>query len=111
MVLEIQSSRMINHSFQILNIVVLSLQNSVSFFGASQSSLQNRMNFPHLAQITERYQISNKAAAALANAVLIVVGLITQSQKAYLIDKSKFQRERKNNVNKFVQTKLYLMSK
>ena len=66
---------------------------SVSFSGASQPSLQNRMNFPNLARITERYQISNRAAAALANVVLIDVGLITESQKTYVIDKSKLQQE------------------
>ena len=67
---------------------------SVNFFGASQPSLQNRMNFPNLAQITERYQISDRAAAALANAVLTDVGIITKSQKTYVIDKSKLRRER-----------------
>ena len=67
---------------------------SVSFSGASQPSLQNRMNFSNLAQIAERYQISNKAAGALANAVLIVVGLIIESRKTYVIDKSKLGRKR-----------------
>ena len=67
---------------------------SVNFFGASRPSLQNRMNFPNLAQITERYQISDRAAAALANAVLTDVGIITKSQKTYIIDKSKLRRER-----------------
>ena len=52
------------------------------------------MNFPNLARITERYQISNRAAAALANAVLIDVGQITESKKTYIIDKSKLRCER-----------------
>ena len=51
------------------------------------------MNFPNLAQITVRYQISNRAAATLVNAVLTNVGLITVSQKTYVIDKSKLGRE------------------
>ena len=56
---------------------------SVSFSGASQPSLQNQMNFSNLAQITERYQISNKAAATLANAILTDVGLISESQNVH----------------------------
>ena len=52
------------------------------------------MNFFNLARITKRYQISNRAAAALANAVLIDIGQITESKKTYVIDKSKLQRER-----------------
>ena len=67
---------------------------SVNFSGVPQPSLQSRINFPDLAQITERYQISNKAAAALANTVLTDVGLITESRKTYVIDKNKLRRER-----------------
>ena len=48
------------------------------------------MNFSNLVQITEGYQV----AAALANAVLIDVGLIAESQKTYVIHKSKLRRER-----------------
>ena len=40
-VLEIQSYCMINHSFQIWNIIVVSLQNLLSFSEAPQPSLQN----------------------------------------------------------------------
>ena len=69
-----------------------SLESSyVSFSGVSQLSLQNRMNFPNLARITER---PNQAAAALANAVSTAVGLITERQKKFVIDKSKLRRER-----------------
>ena len=46
---------------------------SVSFSGALQPSLQNWMNFPNLAQIIERYQISNTVPAALANAVQYIL--------------------------------------
>ena len=67
---------------------------SVNCFGASQPNLQNRMNFPNLAQITETYQISDRAAAALANAVLTDVEIITKNKKTYIIDKSKLRRER-----------------
>jgi len=48
------------------------------FSGALQPSLQVQMNFPNLAGITEGYQISNRAPAVLANAVLTNVGLITE---------------------------------
>jgi len=65
----------------------------ISFSVASKPSLQNRMAFPNLARITERYQISNRAEAALANAWLTDFGLITESKKTYSIDKSKLRYE------------------
>ena len=52
----------------------------------------------------------DRAAAALANAVLIDVELITESQKTNPIDKSKLRHERQNIVKKFVKIKLYFMS-
>ena len=84
-------------------ICFLSLEySSVSFSVASQTSLQCRMNFPNFTQITERYQISN-TAAALANAVLIDVGIITERQTTYVIDKNKLRRERQEYCEQICQ--------
>ena len=82
MMLEIHLSLMINHSADSEDSCSHSSDSSSGrFSGASQPSLQNGINFPNLAQVKERYQISNRAAAALADAVLTDVGLITESQK------------------------------
>jgi len=45
----------------------------------------------------ERYQLSDKASAAVANAALKDAGLITDLDKTYLIDKNKLRRERKKH--------------
>ena len=42
----------------------------------------------------ERYQLSDKAAAAIANSVLVDVGIITEDDKVCVIDRSKLRRER-----------------
>ena len=67
---------------------------SATLFGISQPSQQNRSNWPNLAKIAERFQISDRAAAALANAVLKDVGLVTENDKKLVIDKNKLRRER-----------------
>ena len=57
-------------------------------------SIQNRKKWPNLARICERYQLSDRAAAAVANSVLMDVGLVTEDDKTRIIDRSKLQRER-----------------
>ena len=48
-------------------------------------SIQNRKKWPNLARICERYQLSDRAAAAVANSVLVDVGLVTEDDKTSLI--------------------------
>ena len=55
---------------------------------------QNQMIWSNLARMSERFQISNRAAAAIANSVMQDLGLITDNDKTYVIDRSKLQRER-----------------
>ena len=52
-------------------------------------SIQNRNKWPNLARICERYQLSDRAAAAVANSVLVHVGLVTEDDKTRIIDRSK----------------------
>ena len=76
------------------NTSLSSESSSATLFGISQPSQQNRSNWPNLAKIAERFQISDRAAAALANAVLKDVGLVTENDKKLVIDKNKLRRER-----------------
>ena len=55
---------------------------------------QNRKDWPNLARMCERFQISDRAAAAIANSVMQDLGLITDDDKTYVIDRSKLRRER-----------------
>ena len=55
---------------------------------------QNRMIWSNLARLSERFQISDRSAAAIANSVMQDLGLITDDNKTYVIDRSKLRRER-----------------
>ena len=55
---------------------------------------QNRMIWSNLARMSERFQISDRAAAAIANSAMQDLGLITDDDKTYVIDCSKLRRER-----------------
>ena len=65
-----------------------------SFSVLSGSAKSNRKKWPNLARICERYQLSDRAAAAVANSVLVDVGLVTEDDKTRIIDRSKLRRER-----------------
>lgn len=65
-----------------------------------QSCGQNRRKWTNLARMCEHYQISNRAAAAIANSVLQDVGLITDHDKNYAIDRNELQREWEKYQNK-----------
>lgn len=58
---------------------------------------QMRLRLPTLAKTCDRYGVSNRAAAAIASAVLKDVGLITQDNSSKVIDKCKLQRERQKS--------------
>ena len=55
---------------------------------------QNRMEWLNLAMMSESYQLSDKASAAVANDALKDAGLITDLDKTYVIDKKKLRKER-----------------
>jgi len=59
---------------------------------------QNRIEWPNLAMMSERYQLSDRASAAVANASLKDPGLITDLDKTYVIGKSKLRREKYRNI-------------
>jgi len=60
---------------------------------------QNRMEWPNLAMMSERYKLSDRASAAVANAALKDAGLIMDLDKTYVIDKNKLRREREKYRN------------
>ena len=49
---------------------------------------QNRKDWPNLARMCKRFQISDRAAAAIASSVVQDLGLITDDDKTYVIDRS-----------------------
>ena len=64
------------------------------FVPDAQPANQNRMKWSNLARMSERFQVSDRAAAAIANSVMQDLGLITDNDKSYVIDRSKLRRER-----------------
>ena len=55
------------------------------------------MEWPNLAMMSERYQLSDRASAAVANAALTDAG-ITDLDKTYVIDKNKLRREKYRHI-------------
>ena len=55
---------------------------------------QSRMERPNLTVMSECYQISDRAIAAVADSALKGADLITDLDKTYIIDKNKLRRER-----------------
>ena len=72
------------------------LQSSTTseFVPDAESFSQNRMKWSNLARMSERFQVSDRAAAAIANSVMQDLGFITENDKTYVIDRSKLRRER-----------------
>ena len=64
------------------------------FVPDAESFSQNRMKWSNLARMSERFQVSDRAAAAIANSVMQDLGFITENDKTYVIDRSKLRRER-----------------
>ena len=60
----------------------------------NQLTLQNRQRWTNLARMCERYQLSDRAGAAIATSTLQDMGMITENDKLLIIDPSKLRRER-----------------
>ena len=58
------------------------------------SHAQNRQRWTNLARMCERYQISDRAGAAIATSTLQDMGIVTNEDKSLVIDPSKLRRER-----------------
>ena len=74
------------------------LEISVSFDSAlpcsSKSILrQNRVTLKELAMVCERYDVSDRAGAAIASATLKAFGIVTQKDKRYVVDRSRLRRK------------------
>ena len=55
------------------------------------------MKWSNLAEMSERFQVSDRAAVAIANSVMQDLGFITENDKTYVIDRSRLRRERGRN--------------
>jgi len=60
---------------------------------------KNRMEWPNSAMMSERYQLSDRASAAVVNAAMNDAGLIMDLDTANVIDKNKLRREREKYRN------------
>ena len=58
------------------------------------SHAQNRRRWTNLARMCERYQLSDRAGAAIATSTLQDMGIVTNEDKSLVIDPSKLRRER-----------------
>ena len=65
--------------------------------------MQNRNIFPTLAKVSLRYGASSMMTAALATAVLVDVGLVTEDNSSLVIDHHHIQRDRKKVMNSLSQ--------
>ena len=55
---------------------------------------RKKLSLPKFAKECDRYKVSNRAGAALANAILKDHGMITKEDTSMMIDHSKLRRER-----------------
>ena len=97
------------------NKVVRSATISVSFDSSLPCSSkyilqQNRVTLKELAMVCERYEVSARAGAAKASGTLKALGIVTEENKRYEVDRSKLRRERQkyreeitNKVQEFFQ--------
>ena len=98
--MEVASSSMADLSDTDLQSSSLTIASTCSDeFLAFTRSEQNRGKWPNLARISERYQLSDRASAAVANAALKDAGLITETDRSLVIDKNKLRRERERYRN------------
>ena len=61
---------------------------------SSSQSQQNRNSWPNLSRMCERYQLYDRAGAAIASSVLQDLGLVNEKNRAMIIDYHKLRRER-----------------
>lgn len=55
---------------------------------------QMRVSLPATSKLVDRYRISNRASAAITSAVLQDIGIVSQTEKSFVIDKNKLRREK-----------------
>ena len=58
-------------------------------------STQNRLDLSFFISEVDRFQISDRAAAALATGLLRDLGIVTDSDKTKVVDRYKIRRARK----------------
>ena len=62
---------------------------------SQESSTQNRMNLACFIAEVDRYQVSDRAAAALATGLLKDLGFVSDSDQRLVVDRYKVKRERR----------------
>ena len=67
---------------------------SINVLFSNQQIEQNRSSLRVVAVTCERFGISDRAGAAVATATLIAFGIVTDTNKTNVIDRSKLRRER-----------------
>ena len=68
------------------------LEDDEDFNPAQTTQSQNRQDLRNLSMICDRYGVSSRAGAAIANAALADAGVISAADQANVIDKNKLRR-------------------
>ena len=58
------------------------------------TNFQNRRDWPNLVRMVERFQISDREGAAIANATLTEIGYLSKKSTKFIVCKNKLRRER-----------------
>ena len=81
---------------------------SLPYTEASSSTpkgpIQNRLHLGSVAKLSDRYGVSDRAAAALVSSVLEDVGVIHSLDTSMVIDRNKIRRQRKRTRKEIVET-------
>ncbi|XP_065681321.1 uncharacterized protein LOC136094960 [Hydra vulgaris] len=81
--------------------IFLQVNDSKEEFIPVKSSQYNLMKLDRFAMEAVRYDVSSRAAAALANALLLDYGIIKHGDSNQVVDRSKIEREKKKVMSKY----------
>ncbi|ESN93205.1 hypothetical protein HELRODRAFT_181125 [Helobdella robusta] len=81
-------------NFSKTNLATETLLTNLSFTNTPTTSFANRnlLQLPTLAKVCDRYRLSTRSAAAVASAVLLDVGLVSNEDSTLVTDKNKVHR-------------------
>ncbi|ESO05149.1 hypothetical protein HELRODRAFT_184690 [Helobdella robusta] len=81
-------------NFSKTNLATETLLTNLSFTNTPTTTFANRnlLQLPTLAKVCDRYRLSTRSAAAVASAVLVDVGLVSNEDSTLVIDKNKVHR-------------------
>ena len=76
---------------------------STSDYNPGTKSKYNTTDISPIVQVGIQYELGDEACAAVANAALVLYGIVTETDTSQLIDKSKVRRAKKTLFDKYRQ--------